>query len=376
MTTIDLEVASNLVATPRVKQLSGMFDVPLADKLTHRWQGDIPLEQKPWQLGLIVGPSGCGKSSILRHVFGEPAQLQWNAGSVIDDFGSEHGIEKIAEICSAVGFNTIPSWCKPHSVLSTGEKFRVEVARQLLEGGDTVPIDEFTSVVDRQVAQIGSHAVQKYVRKHPNKKLVAASCHYDIIEWLQPDWLLEPATMTFQWRSVQRRPALAVEISRVDYPTWRLFAPFHYLTAELHRAARCFCLFVNGTPASFIAMINIPHPKRKNLRAISRAVTLPDYQGMGLVMFLESKVCGAYRALGIDVHGFPAHPSHIRSLDRSPDWRLLKKPGSFAKSNQRTQRKTFVGHWGGRPCAMFEFCGPAIDKDVAKALLGIEGALG
>jgi len=30
-------------------------------------------------------------------------------------------------------------------------------------------------VVDRQVAQIGSHAVQRYVRKHPGKQLVAAT---------------------------------------------------------------------------------------------------------------------------------------------------------------------------------------------------------
>ena len=40
-------------------------------------------------------------------------------------------------------------------------------------------MDEFTSVVDRQVAQIGAHAIQKYVRKH-GRQFVAVSCHYDI----------------------------------------------------------------------------------------------------------------------------------------------------------------------------------------------------
>jgi hypothetical protein len=94
-----------------------------------------------------------------------------------------------------------------------------------------IVVDEFTSVVDRQVAKIGSHAVQKHIRKC-GKKFVAVTCHYDVFEWLQPDWVLEPATMSFQWRSLQRRPDLAIEVSRVDHAAWKLFAPFHYLRAN------------------------------------------------------------------------------------------------------------------------------------------------
>jgi hypothetical protein len=122
--------------------------------------------------------------------------------------------------------------------------------------------------------------VQKYVRKR-QRKFVAVTCHYDVIEWLQPDWMLEPATMTFQWRAVQRRPDLAVEIARVDHSAWRLFAAFHYLTGELHRAANCFVLFVDGVPASFGAVLHRPHAKVDDVKGLSRLVTLPDYQGMG-----------------------------------------------------------------------------------------------
>ena len=118
--------------------------------------------------------------------------MTWDADSVVDDFDKSYSIDDITAICQAVGFNTIPSWMKPYAVLSTGERFRVEMARQLLEGGDLIVVDEFTSVVDRQVAQIGAHAVQKYVRKSPGKQFVAATCHYDVIDWLQPDWMLEP----------------------------------------------------------------------------------------------------------------------------------------------------------------------------------------
>lgn len=57
--------------------------------------------------------------------------------------------------------------------------------------------DEFTSVINREVAQIGSYAVQKTIRKN-NKKFIAISCHYDIIEWLEPDWTFCTDTMEFE----------------------------------------------------------------------------------------------------------------------------------------------------------------------------------
>jgi hypothetical protein len=134
------------------------------------------------------------------------------------------------------------------------------------------------------------------------------------------------------------------------------------MSAELHKAARCFCLFVEGAPASFIAMLHRPHPKVRNLWGISRAVTLPDYQGLGLVMALESVVCGAYRALGMTVHGYPAHPPHIRSLDRSPEWKLLKKPGTFSTPSWEKEGDPFS--FGGRPCAVFEFVGKPMEDRV------------
>jgi hypothetical protein len=115
---------------------------------------------------------------------------------VIDDFAGTLSMEQVSSACQAVGFNTIPAWLRPFYVLSNGERFRVELARRLLELSDPIVVDEFTSVVDRQVAQIGAHAVQKYVRRN-KRKFVAVSCHYDIVDWLQPDWIFEPATMHF-----------------------------------------------------------------------------------------------------------------------------------------------------------------------------------
>jgi len=373
MRSIDLLVETELVRSARVKQLSGMFDVPASEKLSHRWQGELPIDERDWNIGLIVGPSGAGKSSVSRQLFGEAAALTWGAPSVCDDFDRKFSIQDVAEICSAVGFNTIPSWMKPYGVLSTGEKFRVELARHLLEGGELVVIDEFTSVVDRQVAHIGCHAVQKHIRKH-GRKFVAVTCHYDVVDWLQPDWLLEPATMNFQWRLLRRRPALNVEVARVDHTAWKLFAPFHYLTGELHRAAACYVLFVEGMPASFAGVLHRPHSKVDDIKGVSRLVTLPDYQGLGLAMILADTLGAAHRAIGNRLHTYPAHPSLVRSFDRSQCWEMHKKPGKFSPAVSTTSAMQHMA-MGSRPCAVFEYCGEKLDAAEGRALIdGSEAA--
>lgn len=243
---INLHREACIIRTPRVEMLETMFEVPATEKLSVSMTGDLNFDTHPWSIGLIVGPSGSGKTLLLEELFGKPASLDWNSRSVIDDFDSYLPMESIARVCQSVGFNTIPSWLRPYSVLSNGERFRAEVARRLLGPFNPCTIDEFTSVVDRQVAQFASHAVQKYIRDS-GKQLVAASCHYDIIDWLQPDWILEPGReCKLTWRSLRERPPINVSISRVQYKTWNLFREFHYMSQELNKAARCYGLYVEG----------------------------------------------------------------------------------------------------------------------------------
>lgn len=387
---IEVSVESELSKSTRVKQLSAMFDVPLKDTCKLHWSGDLPIESMYWNVGLIVGPSGSGKTSIARQLFGENfnRQLDWGAAAVIDDFAKEHSMQDIASVCQAVGFNTIPAWMRPYRVLSNGEQFRADLARRLLELSDPIVVDEFTSVVDRQVAQIGAHAVQKYIRK-TKKQFVALSCHSDILDWLQPDWTLEPSTMAFTpRRGLQRRPSLDITICRVPYSTWSLFAPFHYLTADLARSARCFCLFVGDRPASFAGTMHRPHPTANDIQGLSRLVTLPDWQGLGLAMVLSDKLGAAYKAVGKRFHMYPSHPSLVRSFDKSPMWHMEKKPGIFSvlSGNQKPTNRTKYnntsskvkvknGAFGGRPNAVFSYRGPALSREDALKLLAIEAPL-
>jgi energy-coupling factor transporter ATP-binding protein EcfA2 len=342
---------------------------------------------------LIVGPSGAGKSTILNHQFGNETMVDWGNQSVIDDFSADNKIDEIAAACSAVGFNTIPAWLRPYGVLSNGEKFRVTLARLLLDTPNDTPIviDEFTSVVDRQVAAIGANAVQKWVRKQ-DRQFVAATCHYDVIDWLQPDWVIDAAKREFSWRSVQPRPKINIEIRSVPYDTWRLFAPYHYLTANLHRAARCYAAFINNEPVAFAGVLHRPHPKAKNIIGLSRLVTLPDWQGLGAAFVLSDALGACYKTAGKRFRTYPAHPSLIRSYDRSKNYALKQKPGyqgtNGANYDKTTMRQSgnskgvthgpnaqIVEAWrhGSRPCAVFEYVGPEWN-DKAEAIRFINKA--
>lgn len=153
---IDIAVETETSSSTRARQVSAMFDCPVTEKCRLEWKLDFPLDDEPWNVGLVVGPSGSGKTTVMRHVWGEPPALKWGGASVVDDFDPKLSMELISSTCGAVGFNTIPAWMRPFRVLSNGEQFRVDLARRLSELADPIVVDEFTSVVDRQVAQIGS----------------------------------------------------------------------------------------------------------------------------------------------------------------------------------------------------------------------------
>lgn len=148
-----------------------------------------------WNIGLIVGNSGTGKTSIAKNVFGDFNSCEWSSDSIVENFSSSLKMDDITFSLGSVGFNSVPYWLKPFSVLSNGEKSRVELARLALEK-DLVVYDEFTSLVDRDVAKSMANSVQKLFRKL-DKRLVAVTCHHDVLDWLQPDWVFDTDKMEF-----------------------------------------------------------------------------------------------------------------------------------------------------------------------------------
>lgn len=184
-------------ASFRAKSVADLFTIDAAN-FAERFQGEIDIEGKPWNIGLIVGGSGTGKSTIARECFGDKivAGFEYTGASVIDDMPKGASVGDITRAFTSVGFASPPSWLKPYNVLSNGEKMRVDLARAMLENTDVFAFDEFTSVVDRTVAKTGSAAIAKAIRA-AGRKFIAVTCHHDVAEWLQPDWTYDTDQQRF-----------------------------------------------------------------------------------------------------------------------------------------------------------------------------------
>lgn len=406
MPSFDVVVSCPIHDSFRVQQVAGMFDVPLQEKATERFAVELPEREEDWQIGLIVGPSGSGKSTVARHAFGdalyEPGMTNdgmtndkastirhssfgnssfspWPADrAVIDCFG-ELPVRKVVELFTAVGFGSPPSWVKPYQVLSCGEQFRCDLAKALATGlgtGDSgliesqapspqlplVAYDEFTSVVDRTVAKVCSAAIAKGIRRGQIPcRFVAVTCHYDVAEWLEPDWVLDMATQQLSKRPANRsevsgvgcrvsgssdtrnltpdtwfrRPRIDLQIHRCRLAAWALFKRHHYLTASLAPQARCFLTTWNNVPVNFCA--TLPVITKRHHRRFTRIVTLPDYQGLGIGMRAVAAVAELHRAEGFRINVTSSHPALIRHCDRSPLWKVVtvKKSGTNPSANAK-----------------------------------------
>src|SRR5215469_1557535 len=181
-----ITVESPVVETARVAQVRGLFDLPPEKVSRLTWEVDLPLEEKPWSIWLITGPSGCGKSTLARRFWPDEVtrELDWPRDrSVVDAFPAALSVKDVTALLSSVGFSSPPAWLRPFHVLSTGQQFRAALARRLAEelarpAAERQPVvfDEYTSVVDRTVAQVGSAALARTVRAHA-LRFVAVTCH-------------------------------------------------------------------------------------------------------------------------------------------------------------------------------------------------------
>lgn len=190
----------------RAESVIGSFT--LSDvKLRKEFVGSIPIEAEKWQVGVIVGRSGTGKTTIAKQLFPKAyiKGFEYKHATVLDDFPEELTVNEITRALSSVGFASPPDWLKAYEQLSQGEKMRVDVARALTLKQNMIVFDEFTSVVDREIAQVASYAIQKAIRRS-NKCFIAVTCHYDVLDWLQPDWVFCTDTMTFDKKKERDRP--------------------------------------------------------------------------------------------------------------------------------------------------------------------------
>lgn len=289
-----------------------------------------------WNVGLIVGKSGTGKTTIAKEIFKKDYidNIEYdNEKSIIDNFPMNCSFEQITNTLCAVGLSSPPLWLKRYNVLSNGEKMRCDLARCLLQKKDKIVFDEFTSVVDRQVAQVCSFAMQKLIRKQ-NKQFIAVTCHYDVQDFLMPDWIFNTDNMTFQILNFEEqkknRPKFNLSIYAIDKNKrdyyWRFFKKYHYLNSELNKNAICFVCYCNNNLRGFASAIKFPAAKCKYIIRGHRIVVFPDYQCVGIGGAMQTFVYNyLFKIYQKKINLSSSNPNFVKYMMKNKHYKLTSK---------------------------------------------------
>lgn len=343
----------------RAARVQSLFNVESGARFD--LDAELPIDDAGWQIGVIVGPSGSGKTSIGRAI-GPLYAPAWPAElPIIDAIAPDGAFDAVTAALSAVGLGSVPTWLRPFPVLSNGEQFRATLARLVCEAPALAVVDEFSSVVNRQIARVGAGAFGKAWRR-TGGQVVLLSCHYDVLDWLQPDWVFDTATGVFDRGSVRCRPRLALEIEQTDWRWWPHFEPHHYLKLPRMIASTNYVGWIDGEPVAHVAFST--RPAMVEARAC-RLVVMPEWQGAGVGMRFLNAVCEAWLtgrnryALPLRTLFHTSHPGLASALRRDSAWTQVsaalhgdskaKCAASLARSRERrgdaAKGSGFGGHF-------------------------------
>lgn len=290
------------------------------------------IKELDFQILCIVGASGSGKT-LLSSYFGKEEQIEYdNSKSIMSHFCNPQ--EAIEKLC-AVGLNSIPTWCKPRNVLSNGEGFRVDLARRIKDG---CVIDEFTSVVDRNVALSCASSIGNYIRKKGLKRCVFVSCHKDFIDTLKPDYVIDlDEEAVFDTRGLPKR-RFQIKIYRTNDKKriWQMFRNHHYLSGEINLASEMFIAKMNGEIVGMISTLAQPNGYCLNGYRVHRLVVLPDYQGLGIGLNLLRWVGEYYSKQNKILYIRTSHRKIINSLIKSKDWEQTGRSNKISPSQKKS----------------------------------------
>lgn len=298
---------------------------------------------------LIVGTSGSGKTTILRTVTNPTPLTVDNNKTVIENFSSP---EQGEQLLLASGLRTIPAWFRPPKTLSNGEFHRFEIALGLDQGNHV--IDEFTSVVDRDTAKSLAYSVRRWFdNQQSHRVLYIASCHRDIIEWLDPDYIWDTdmqeltARRSLHLRLGRPEISLTIRSSSADY--WRYFSKYHYLDSAISKSAHYYIGLLGDKPIAFHAAIHSTNRDIHSYWRGHRTVILPEFQGMGIGTAFSDAIAQLYVDRGLRYFSKTAHPSFGEHRQKSPLWRptstnLKSRAGSYLNKDGTT--RTMPGYGG------------------------------
>ena len=279
------------------------FDIQNREETSVTIPMDIDgLNSFEWNVGVIYGGSGSGKSTILKELGGIKT-IEFDVDKPLISNFDWLEPEEAGRVLTSIGLSSVPTWLRPFRLLSNGEQYRAYLAYLVASSkeGETILVDEYTSVVDRDVAKAMSLALQKYIRRE-KKKVILASCHFDIMEWVMPDWIYTP----LKGGGLERpdylrlgRPEISLQVSRVEPQTFDFFKKHHYLTESVNRTY-IFLLFEWNNKPIGINVIGRHLGKNGGFKVFreSRIVVHPDYQGMGIGSKISEFCGGILKSIG------------------------------------------------------------------------------
>ncbi len=362
----------------RAERVKSLFNVETGADV--HISADLPIEpehwqdengQNNWQIGVIVGRSGTGKTSLGKRIWQDVSLYNptWQKGKpIIDQIAVGESPDKATACLSAVGLGTVPAWLRPHHVLSNGEQFRANLAKALADEPDRLIIDEFSSVVDRQIACIGASAFAKAWKRTQGKQAILLTCHHDVLDWLEPDWVYNTDTGEFianrgflrqrKWQ----RPPIAFDIYQTNWQFWQAFEPHHYLKMPKMIAATNYVAVVNGELVAHLAVST-----RQGLieARACRLVVMPEWQGAGIGMRFLNAVCEHWLN-GNNRYKKPmrtlfhtSHPNLAQALRRDKKWTQISAKLHGSRPNHKT-KGTYGSHF--RAVQGFRYLGENFDE--------------
>lgn len=319
------------------------------------------LKKTEWNIGVIYGSSGSGKSSIIKKMGGVKEVSFDKERALISCFDWLEPSEA-SFVLTSMGLSSVPTWLRPFHTLSNGEQYRAILAYIVssAKDGEVILVDEYTSVVDRDVAKAMSFALQKYIRRE-NKRIILASCHYDIMEWLMPDW-----TYSLQKGGVlerndylrQGRPNIELSVSRCKIDTWDMFKKHHYLTEDVNKAFSCLLFEWKNVPVGIVIYKPQASGSLPNGYGLSRTVVLPDFQGMGIGSKISEFVSAILKSKDLRIFTKTINPALGIYREKNKDkWRPTSKNKIVRKDIESDKKvKTRLS----RASYCYEYIGEAI----------------
>jgi energy-coupling factor transporter ATP-binding protein EcfA2 len=354
---------ARLERSMRARQLSAMFDVPEHDESEREWHGDVPLDERDWNVGLIVGPSGAGKSTVARHLFGLESSRAGTASASsttsrrrldgrdrreLPSGRLQHDPGMAAPVRRALDRRALPR-------RAGATHDRVAPDRPLL-------VDEFTSrrrstgredrrarraeVGPAQRAPVRRSLVPLRHRRLAASRLGARTRHHDASDGS----LFDPTAARLHDRARFLRSVAALRSVPLS-------------DGELHRSARCFVLFVDDEPAAFAGVLHRPHATLDERQGLVASRDAPRLARTRAAFVLSDALGAAYKRSGLRFHTYPAHPALIHGYDRSPMYAMTQAPGGAIGTRTGATSSTPKWRFGRRPNAVFEYVGPAAERD-------------